>query len=339
MWKKGMAALLLAMTWLCLSGFAGLGNEGEDTLNALLDQLTSEDVEVILTEDEWEGKAIAKVDDSVSVRAAADPDAMVIGKMFKGDGGQIVEQEEDWTMIQSGNVTGWINNEYLAFGVEAKERAEEDVAKVATVTTQTLKVRQEPNTDAPVIDLIGMGEQIEVGAEEDGWLEIVYSDGAINYISSEYVDVEYDYGEAKTMDEIEAEEKARREEEEEAKRTANLGAIAASGDELTLLAALIQAEADNQPYEGQVAVGAVVMNRVRSSAYPGTIPDVISAPGQFGPVATGRVAAIMASGPRAVCYQAAQAALDGETTVGTLTHFRRDNGSISGIVIGNHVFY
>ena len=318
MWKKGMAALLLVMTWVCLSGFAGLGNEGEDTLNALLDQLTSEDVEVILTEDEWEDTAIAKVDDSVSVRAAADSDAMVIGKMFKGDGGEIIEQEEDWTMIQSGNVTGWINNEYLAFGVEAKERAEEDVAKVATVNTQTLKVRQEPNTDAPVIDLIGMGEQIEVGAEEDGWLEIVYSDGDINYISSEYVDVE---------------------EEEEAKRTANLGAIAASGDELTLLAALIQAEADNQPYEGQVAVGAVVMNRVRSGAYPSTIPDVISAPGQFGPVATGRVAAIMASGPRAVCYQAAQAALNGETTVGTLTHFRRDNGSISGIVIGNHVFY
>ena len=123
MWKKGMAALLLVMTWVCLSGFAGLGNEGEDTLNALLDQLTSEDVEVILTEDEWEDTAIAKVDDSVSVRAAADSDAMVIGKMFKGDGGEIIEQEEDWTMIQSGNVTGWINNEYLAFGVEADRKS------------------------------------------------------------------------------------------------------------------------------------------------------------------------------------------------------------------------
>ena len=148
----------------------------------------------------------------------------------------------------------------------------------------------------------------------------------------------YDYGEAKTIEEIKAEEAARKAAEEKEKRTTNLGAIAASADDLTLLAALIQAEAGNQPYEGQVAVGAVVMNRVRSGAYPNSIQAVISAPGQFSPAATGQVAAIMASGPRAVCIQAAQAALNGETTVGTLTHFRRAGG-IDGIVIGNHVFY
>ena len=115
-------------------------------------------------------------------------------------------------------------------------------------------------------------------------------------------------------------------------------AYSASASDQTLLAAIIFCEAGNQPYEGQVAVGAVVMNRVRSGAYPGSIQAVISAPGQFGPVATGRVAAIMAAGPRASCVQAAQAALNGETTVGTLTHFRRAGG-IDGLVIGNHVFY
>ena len=81
------------------------------------------------------------------------------------------------------------------------------------------------------------------------------------------------------------------------------------------------------------------MNRVRSGGYPNTIQEVISAPGQFGPAATGRVASIMASGPRASCMQAAQAALNGETTVGTLTHFRRAGCGIDGIVIGSHVFY
>lgn len=201
-----------------------------------------------------------------------------------------------------------------------------------------MKVRDEASTEAPVIDLIGMGETIEVGDEQDGWLEIIYSDGNVNYVSAEYVEVSYDYGEAKTIEEIKAEEAARKAAEEKEKRTTNLGAIAASADDLTLLAALIQAEAGNQPYEGQVAVGAVVMNRVRSGAYPNSIQAVISAPGQFSPAATGQVAAIMASGPRAVCIQAAQAALNGETTVGTLTHFRRAGG-IDGIVIGNHVFY
>lgn len=338
MWKKGMAMLLFTAMWLCLTGFAGLGTEGEDTLNALMSQLTAEDAEEILAEDKWDGKVMAKVEDSVSVRADASTDAAVIGKMFKGDAGDIVMQKDGWTLIQSGDVTGWVSNDYLAFGREAEKRAAEDVAKVATITADTLKVRDEANTEAPVIDLIGMGETIEVGEEEDGWLEIVYSDGDVNYISADYVEVDYDYGEAKTIEAIEAEEAARKAEEEKAKRTANLGAVAASGDELILLAALIQAEAGNQPYEGQLAVGAVVMNRVRSGAYPNTIQGVISAPGQFGPAATGKVAAIMASGPRASCIQAAQAALNGETTVGALTHFRRAGG-INGIVIGNHVFY
>lgn len=338
MWKKGMAMLLCTAMWLCLTGFAGLGTEGEDTLNALMNQLSAEDVEEILAEDKWDGMVMAKVDSSVSVRADATTEAAVIGKMFKGDAGEIVEQGEGWTMIQSGDVIGWVSDEYLAFGQEAEERAEADVPKVATVTAQTLKVRDTASMEAPVIDLIGKGETIEVGEEQDGWLEIIYSDGDINYISAEYVEVNYDYGEAKTIEEVRKEEAERKAAEEKEKRTANLGAIAASADDLTLLAALIQAEAGNQPYEGQVGVGAVVMNRVRSGAYPNSIQAVISAPGQFGPVASGRVSAILAAGPKASCMQAAQAALNGETTVGTLTHFRRAGG-IDGLVIGNHVFY
>ena len=338
MWKKGMAVLFCVSTWLCLTGFAGLGTEEDDTLNSLMNQLTAEDVARLLAEDKWDGMVMAKVDSSVSVRADATTDSAVIGRMFKGDAGEIVEQAEGWTMIQSGDVTGWVSDEYLAFGQEAEERAAADVPKVATVTAQTLKVRDEASTEAQVIDLIGMGETIEVGEEQDGWLEIIYSDGDVNYVSAEYVEVSYEYGEARTIEEVEAEEAARKAAEEKEKRTANLGAVSASADELTLLAALIQAEAGNQPYEGQVAVGAVVMNRVRSGAYPNSIQAVISAPGQFGPAANGQVAAILASGPNASCMQAAQAALNGETTVGALTHFRRAGG-IDGLVIGNHVFY
>lgn len=339
MWKKGMAALLLMMMWLCLTGFTGLGHEGEDTLNALLDQLTVEDVQELLAENEWYGRVMAKVEDSVSVRAEANTEAAVVGKLYKGCAGNIVEEAEGWTKIESGKVVGWVSNDYLAFGEEAKERAATDVPKVATVMTQTLKVRDEANTEASVIDLIGLGEKIEVGAEYDGWLEIIYSDGEVDYISAEYVEVGYEYGQAKTIEEIEAEEAARKAAEEKAKRTKNLGAVAASTDEVTLLAALIQAEGGNQPYEGQVAIGAVVMNRVRSPRYPNTIQGVISAPGQFGPAATGKVASIMSAGPKASCMQAAQAAINGETTVGTATSFRNVNSGRSGIVIGNHVFW
>ena len=120
MWKKGMAVLLFTAMWLCLTGFAGLGTEGEDTLNALMSQLTAEDVDELLAEDKWDGRVMAKVDDSVSVRTDASTDAAVIGKMFKGNAGEIIEQKDGWTLIQSGDVTGWVNNDYLAFGQDRK---------------------------------------------------------------------------------------------------------------------------------------------------------------------------------------------------------------------------
>ncbi len=338
MLKRGMIIIGMTAMWLGLTGFASLGNEGENTWNAVLEDLTPEQMDEVLAGSEWTGRVMAKVDESVSVREEASTDSAVVGKMFRGDAGEILEQADGWTEIQSGDVTGWVSDEYLAFGAEAAERAAEDVPKIATVTTDTLKVRDEPSTEAPVIDLIGRGEKIEVGEEQDGWLEILYSDGEKDYISAEYVEVTCEYGEAKTIAEIEAEEAARKAEEEKAKRTKNLGAVAASGDEVTLLAALIQAESGNQPYEGQLAVGAVVMNRVRSGGYPNSIQGVISQPGQFGPAATGQVASIMASGPKSSCMQAAQAAINGETVIGSLTHFKRA-GSTDGIVIGAHVFY
>lgn len=341
MLKKGWSSLLVFAMWLCLTGFSNLGTSEENTFNALLNQLTTEDLEVILVENEWNNRVMAKVEESVSIRAEASTESAMVGKLFKGNAADILEKAEAWTKIQSGEVIGWVSNDYLAFGQEAAERAKTDVKKIATVMTQTLKVRDEASTDANVVDLIGFGEQIEVGNEKDGWLEILYSDGEVDYISADYVDVSYNYGQAKSMAQIEAEEAERRALEEKQKRTKNLGAIAATNDETILLAALIQAEGGNQPYEGQVAIGAVVMNRVRSKAFPNSIQAVISAPGQFGPAATGKVASIMAKGPKASCIKAAKAAINGETTVGTMKYFKNAKYSVSGahIVIGDHVFY
>ncbi len=338
MFKKAMLSILLLTMWLGLTGFTGLGSESEDMWMNVLSDLTEEEIDEALASTEWAGRVMANVEESVNVREEASEDSKAVGKLFKGDAGDILEQADDWTKIQSGNVTGWVRDEYLAFGSDAAARAAEDVSRIATVTVETLKVRAEANTDSKVIDLIGCGEQIEVGEEADGWLEIIYSDGDVYYVSAEYVEVSCEYGQAKTMEEIEAEEAARKAAEEKAKRTTNLGAIAASTDEVTLLAALIQAEGGGQPYEGKVGIGAVVMNRVRSAGYPNTIQAVIAQPGQFGPAASGRVAQIMASGPSASCIQAAQAAINGETTVGTATHFKRA-GSANGYVIGDHVFY
>ena len=114
----------------------------------------------------------------------------------------------------------------------------------------------------------------------------------------------------------------------------------AEGDRY-LLANLIYCEAGGEPYEGQVAVGAVVINRVLSSVYPNTITGVIYQSGQFSPVASGRLALALAENrATARCYEAADAAMSGTTNVSNCVYFRTPVDGINPKYrIGGHIFY
>ncbi|MDE6606305.1 MAG: cell wall hydrolase [Lachnospiraceae bacterium] len=113
----------------------------------------------------------------------------------------------------------------------------------------------------------------------------------------------------------------------------------ADGDRY-LLANLIYCEAGGEPYEGQVAVGAVVITRVLSSVYPDTVVGVIYQNKQFSPVASGRLALALAEGrATADCYRAADEAMAGVTNVGNCVYFRTPIEGLSGTQIGGHIFY
>lgn len=107
-----------------------------------------------------------------------------------------------------------------------------------------------------------------------------------------------------------------------------------------LLANLIYCEAGGESYAGQLAVGAVVMNRVLSSVYPNTIVEVIYQKSQFSPAASGRLAlALSENKATASCYKAADEAMAGQTNVGNCVYFRTPIEGLTGISIGNHIFY
>ena len=114
---------------------------------------------------------------------------------------------------------------------------------------------------------------------------------------------------------------------------------AISAEELKLLANIIYCEAGSESYVGKVAVGNVIMNRVKSASQPNTITEVVYAKGQFSPVRNGSLQRALSSDKAdASCYQAAIEALAGAQPVGEKLFFRRNNGR-SGQVIGHHVFY
>ena len=90
-------------------------------------------------------------------------------------------------------------------------------------------------------------------------------------------------------------------------------------DMVNLLARIINGEARGEPYEGQVAVGAVIMNRVRSSEFPNTIAGVIYQKGQFTAVTDGQFDKPIAKD--STVYKAAREALNGSDPTGGALYF------------------
>lgn len=319
------------------------------------DKQDAEDREAVdgksILEKDYPDLVMANVNDSVNVRAEADEDSELLGKLYKDCAGSMLDQKNGFTRIRSGELEGWVKDSYLLFGEEAESLAREVGRLSATVEANELRIRKEADENAGVYGLLAKGEDVEAVEETGDWVKIQCEGGTEGYISREYVSVKFALDEGETIEEINRREKEEKEAKEAAEKEAarisasrttettktNAGAVAAVTDDVTLLAALIQSEAGNECYEGQLAVGAVVVNRARGRY--GSIAGAVYAPGQFGPAASGKVAVIAATGPGPVAMQAAQEALSGVTNVGGATHFRNVRSGYSGIVIGNHVFW
>ncbi len=302
----------------------------------------------------WADKLLPKVDEYLNVRTEASEESEPAGKLPKGASAQILEAGEEWTKISSGNVEGYVKNEFCVTGSEAETLANEVGTTYATAVTGGVRVRETASSeeDVTILDVLEEGGKIKVDTEAEpveGWVCVKLDDGTA-YVSAEYVSVELELGKAISIEEeraaIEAAEAERRAKEaaqssssqSQSAGTQQKAAVAASYDDVTLLGALIQCEAGGECYEGQLAVGAVVMNRVRAG-YAGSISDVIYQSGQFPPATNGTMAGVLASGVSGSCIQAAQQAISGVDNVNGATSFRNVGSGIPGIVIGNQVFF
>ncbi len=225
---------------------------------------------------------------------------------------------------------------------EAEAESEEETSEEAEAETEETSEEaeaesEEETSEEAEAETEETSEEIEAESEEEASEETE----AESKEESEEAEAE---SEEETSEEAEAEteetsEEAEAESEEEDDEDTSSGSyvIDASEDDVALLAALIYCEAGGESREGKVAVGAVVVNRVKSSSYPNTISGVVYQSGQFTPAATGKLARILSQGANSDCYEAAVASLNGENPIGDKLHFNGGRGQ--GIQIGNQHFY
>lgn len=179
--------------------------------------------EVPEVKSEYDNIAIAQVSNYVNLRSEPSEEGEILGKLYNNSAATIISTEGDWYKIKSGTVDGYVKSEFVVSGEEAAELAKQVGHRMATVNTQTLKVRNEAGLEASVQTLIPEGESYDVVEELDGWVKIAVDTDIEGYVSSEYVNLETEFVEAESIEE----EKARLEEEERLRKEAEAAARAA----------------------------------------------------------------------------------------------------------------
>lgn len=176
-----------------------LNSYTENTVNAekkILEYLDTASAEKTL--------CIAKVNNYVNVRKGPSEEEEIVGKLYDKSAGNILEEVDGWYKISSGSISeGFVKKEYVVTGEEAKELAKEVGTRVATVITETLRVRNDATTDSQIIGLVPEGEELTVAEEEDGWVKVSIEEGD-GWVSLDYVTLRTDYVQAESKEEEEA---------------------------------------------------------------------------------------------------------------------------------------
>ena len=168
---------------------------------------------------------IAKVNNYVNVRKGPSEEEEIVGKLYDKSAGKVLEEVDGWYKISSGSIKeGYVKKEFVVVGEEAEALAKEVGTRLATVATQTLRVREEATTESAILGLVPEAEELIVKEEAEGWVKVSIEEGE-GWVSLDYVTLHTDYVQAESK----AEEEARLKKEEEARRAANAAAAKKTG--------------------------------------------------------------------------------------------------------------
>ena len=396
------------------------------------------------SDDVWAYRAVADVVEAVNIRAAASEDSTIVGYLTTAASADVIERGETWSLVISGGVEGYVRNDCLAFGEDAKNLASVYGSEGVKTYWDGVSLFAAPDGSSEVLATVAAGKEYEVISNGGSWVGVQMDDATVAYVPAEdvmettildkavstgdaygsvsgssnsgsydssYSDMSYDDGSSYSDSYSDSSYDTSYDDgssygsydggssysdnsydtsygsyddgssytdssydtsyddgssydsssdtsyddgssydsssdtsyddgssyDSSSSDTTDTSTSASSSDR-ELLAGLIYCEAGNQSWDGKVAVGAVVLNRVASSSFASTIKGVIYESGQFSPAGSGWLDSVIANGSiPSSCYDAADAALAGENPIGSALYF--NTGSGKGIKIGAHQFY
>ena len=170
-------------------------------------------------EEGFKSLVIARVNNYVNVRDIPSEDGEIVGKLYDKSVGTFIEESDGWYKISSGSVEGYVKAEFCVTGDDAVSYAREVGTRIATVTTTTLYVREQPGTDSAILGMVPIEDELIVTEELDGWVKVNIEEGD-GYVSTDFVNMSTEFVKAESIEE----ERARLEKEEAARAQAQAAA-------------------------------------------------------------------------------------------------------------------
>lgn len=291
----------------------------------------------------------------VYIRSEASTESEILGKLYKDSAVEIKETVGDWYRVESGSVKGFVNSDYIQTKIPDEELVEKYGELSILVSVDGLNVREKADIDAPRVAVIYLNEIYPVIETKDDWIKInLPEDKTQGYVNREFTDLIVDFKDAVSKEEeaelLKLQEEALAKKETEIKQQESVNY---TQEELKLLACLVHAEAGSQSYEGKLAVANVVLNRVSSPKYGGTIKSVIYQAGQFSVARSGSLSKQLAnysnysSSSQKLSIKAAKAALEGSNNIGSRLYFHSYKVAVkkgyddkkNSVKLGDHLFW
>lgn len=269
---------------------------------------------------EFDGKFVV-VADSVNVRAEATTDSDVIGMLSYGNVGEVISSDGEWIYFTSGEVTGYVKAEFVVTGKEAEQYVTPGT-EYTTAIPVTVEDEEESNdkpeeetTEEPVEETTE-APVVEEPIVEEPVTEDVVAEQEETVTTGNQVTIETTYRAPITL----------------------------TAEEINLIASIVTLECGYEPYEGQLAVANVILNRLESGIWGTTVSEVIYAPNQFSTAYASNLSYYLENGAKESCVQAVNEALAGTNNIGSYMSFRPTYAASyssyeSYTTIGNHVFF
>ena len=139
------------------------------------------------SDDVWAYRAVANVAEAANIRAAASEDSTIVGYLTTAASADVVEKGETWSLVISGGVEGYVKNEYLAFGEEAKNLASVYGSQGVKTYWDGVSLFAAPDGSSEVLATAAAGKEYEVISNDGSWVAVQMDDATVAYVPAEDV--------------------------------------------------------------------------------------------------------------------------------------------------------